>query len=324
MKIEKRLILPLVLITILSTIFLASISGTAEAQTPAQLTIVPSDYTYIANFTSPPSFLAFNISLTNVTSLGTWQASINWDPNLLSYKNASVPPYNIFGSEPVIATSITDTPGAIIYGSALLDPTHAVNGSGVLFQLELNVLNQSVTGTSDIIFAGIASDTFLLDGTAIDIPFGHTNSKYANIYLTGTAVTHAIPGSSRPVTTTSNGTIQPNSGVINTVNKTISFNVTGSPGATAFLHVDLPKNVINVTNNNLTRWNVSLNGVTAQPQITQNDTDTFMFAYITFASDVTVGVKGDNIIPELSSMLIILIIASSITVAVAKSRTRKK
>jgi hypothetical protein len=100
--------------------------------------------------------------------------------------------------------------------------------------------------------------------------------------------------------------------------------VTGNTGDTAFLYVDLPKNVINVTGNNVTRWNVSLSGVSVQPQITQNDTDTFMFAIVTFASDVTVEVEGDNIIPELSSILAVLIIASSLTLALAKNKTRKK
>lgn len=325
MKIEKRLILPLVLITILSTIFLASISGTAEAQTPAQLTIVPSDYTYIANFTSPPSFLAFNVTVTNITSLFSWQTLINWNSTLLSYKNASVPPDNIFGSEQVIATSITDTPGTIIYGSALVEPTHVVNGSGVLFQLELNVLNQSVTGTSDITFAGIPSDTFLLDGTATDIPFGHTNSKYANIYLTGTTVTHTIPGSSDPVITGLNATIAPNSAGINTTSKTISFNVNGSSGDTAWMYAILPKSVIKINITDLSHWIVTVNSVQqSAPQITENTTHTFIYTTFPFASQVTLGVKGDWIIPELSGMLIILIIASSITVAVAKSRTRKK
>jgi hypothetical protein len=100
--------------------------------------------------------------------------------------------------------------------------------------------------------------------------------------------------------------------------------VTGNTGNAAFLYADLPKNVINVTDNDIARWNVSLNGANVKPQITQNNTDTFMFAIITFASDVTVSVKGDNIIPELSSVLVVLIIASSLTLALAKNRTRKK
>ena len=100
--------------------------------------------------------------------------------------------------------------------------------------------------------------------------------------------------------------------------------MTGNTGDTAFLYVDLPKNVINVTNNDITRWNVTVNGSVEHPQITQNDTDTFIFAFIALPELGTVGVQGDNIIPELSSMLIILIIASSATVAIAKSRTRRK
>jgi hypothetical protein len=205
-----------------------------------------------------------------------------------------------------------------------MTPTEAVNGSGILFTLELNVMNTTLSGTSDVAFAGITTDTFLLDDTGADIAFTYTGSVYSNIYLTGTEVTHTIPNSTRPVITTSNGTIQPNSAVIDTVGKTISFNVTGNTNDTAFLYVDLPKNVINVTNNDIARWNVTVNGAVAQPQITQTENDTFLFAYITFTGPVTVGVKGDNIIPEMSSMLIILIITSSIAIAIAKTRPRKK
>jgi hypothetical protein len=324
MKMKKRLILPLILVTMLSTIFLVSTSGTAQAQTSARLAITPSDYKYNVNFTSPPSFLSFNVSVVNVTSLATWQATISWDPTVLSYKSSSIPADNIYGNKTAISTSDNSTQGTLIYGSSLLDPTQAVNGNGTLFNLELNVLGAPLPGTSDVAFAGITTDTFLLDGTGVDIPFTHSNSVYSNIYLIGAAVTHAIPGSSRPVTTTSNGTIQPNSGVIDTVGKTISFNVTGNTGDTAFVHIDFPKNVINVTDNDIARWNVTVSGIKAQPQITQNDTDTSMLAYITFGSDVTVRAGGDNIIPELSSMLAILIITSCITLATAKNRIKKK
>lgn len=328
MKIEKRLILPLVLVTILSTIFLASFSTTALAQTsPPWLTIVPSSYNYIGNFTSPPSFLAFNATVTNVTSLGTWQVAINWNSTLLSYKNASIPSDNIFGSKSVVSTSDNSALGTLVYGSALLDPTQVVTGSGVLFYFELNVLNQAAAGTSNITFGGTQghTDTFLLDGAGADISYTYANSKYSNIYLTGTMVTHTITGSSDVVITESNATIAPNSAGIDTTSKTISFNVTGSSGDTAWMYAILPKSVIKINITDLSHWNVTVNGVQqSAPQITENTTHTFIYTTFPFASQVTLGVKGDWIIPELSSMLIILIIASLATVAVAKSRTRRK
>jgi len=325
MKMEKRLILPLIMVTMLSTIFLVSTSGTAQAQTTAHLRINPSSYMYNVNFTSPPSFLSFNVSVTNVNSLATWQATISWDPAVLSYKNASIPSDNIYGTKTVISVPPdSSAPGTVIIGSALLDPTNPSSGNGTLFIFELNILGAPLPGTSNVSFAGVGSDTFLLDGTGADITFTYSDSVYSNIYLTGTAVTHTIPGSSRPVITTSNGTIQPNSGVIDTVGKTIAFNVTGNTGDTTFVYIDFPKNVINVTNNDIARWNVTVNGIKAAPQITQNDTDTFMFAYLTFGSDITVRARGDNIIPELSSIMIVLIITSCIALVAAKSKVKKK
>lgn len=324
MKIEKRLILPIVLITILSAMFLASTSSIVRAQASAILAIAPSSYSYIANFTSPPSSLTFNISLTNVTTLGTWQTKVSWDQTILSFKNASIPSDNIFGSKSVVTVPPdTTTAGTVIYGSALLDPAQAVNGSGILFTLELNVVDTAFAGTSNVTFAGVGTDTFLLDGSSLDIPFTSTGSSYSNSYVVGTVVTHTISGSTIPVTTTSNGTIQANSTVIDIAGKTISFNVTGNTGDTAFIYIDFPKNVINVTGNDITRWNVTANGAVAQPQITQTATDTFMFAYITFGSDVTIRTRGDNIIPEFSSVLIMLMIASFIAIVIAKSRIKK-
>lgn len=323
---KKQQISLLVLAT-LSVMFIGSFPGTARAQSSTIFSINPSNYTFIANYTTPPTTLVFNITLTNVTDLSSWQVGIQWDSTVLTYNKISIPDNNVFAGQSILTAGPDNTdPSIVVYGAALAPGGTAFNGSGIVAQLELNLTQKArePPASSTIAFEGVGIDTFLLDSDGIDIISTKMDSSYANIYLTGNIVTHTIQGSNRPVTTTSNGTIQPNSGVINTVGKTISFNVTGSTGDTAFLYVDFPKNVINVTNDDASRWNMSLNGVTAQPQITQNGTDTFMFAYITFGSDVTVAVKGDNIIPELSSMLIILIIASSATLAIAKSRTKRK
>ena len=193
-------------------------------------------------------------------------------------------------------------------------------------QLELNLTQAALVppASSTIAFEGIGIDTFLLDKDGVDISSTKTDSLYTNVYLTGDIVTHAIAGSSRPVTTASNGTILPNSTVIDTVGETISFNVTGNMGDIVWLYTDLPKLVINVTDDDITRWNVTVNGANVFPDITQNATDTSTFGFITLTENATVEVEGDNIIPELSSMLIILIITSCIAIATAKNRTKKK
>jgi hypothetical protein len=325
MKTEKQPILLLVLATI-SLMFTASFAGTARAQSSTVFAITPSNYTYYANYTTPPTTLIFNITLTDITNLAAWQVGIQWDPAILTYNNLSIPTNNIFAGQSILTAGPDNTNPAIVVYSAALAPGGApFTGSGIVAQLELNVTQAALVppASSTIAFEGVGIDTFLLDNDGVDILSTKTNSMFTNTYLTGDIVTHTIAGSSNPVVTQSNGTVEPNSAGIDTVTKTISFNVTGNTGDTAFLYAILPKDVINVTA--FINWNVTVNGVLQpSPQITENATHTFVYATFPFASQVTLGVQGNWIIPELSSMLIILIIASSATVAIAKSRTRRK
>lgn len=325
MKTEKQPILLLLLAT-LSLMFIASFAGTARAQSSTVLAISPSNYTFYANYTTPPTTLVFNITITNVTDLSSWQFGIQWDPAILSYKNVSVPTNNIFAGQSIVTAGPDNTnPAIVVYGAAILFGGAPFTGSGILAQLELNVTQAGLVppASSTIAFEGIGIDTFLLDKDGVDISSTQINSMYTNTYLTGNIVTHTIAGSSNLVITQSNGTVEPNSAGIDTVNKTISFNVTGNAGDIAFLYAILPKDVINVTA--FSNWNVTVNDVKqSSPQVTENATHTFVYTTFPFASQVTLGVQGDWIIPELSSMLIILIIASSATVAIAKSRTRRK
>ena len=324
MKTEKQPILLLVLAT-LSLLFIAPFAGTARAQSSTVLAIGPSDYTFYANYTTPAT-LIFNITLTDVTNLAAWQVGIQWDPAILIYKNMSIPTNNIFAGQSILTAGPDNTNPAIVVYSAALAPGGApFTGSGIVVQLELNLTQAALAAPafSTIAYEGIGIDTFLLDNNGADISNTQTNSIYTNTYLTGNIVTHTITGSSNLVVTESNGTVETNSAGIDTVNKIISFNVTGNAGDTAFLYARLPKDVINVTA--FSNWNVTVNGVKQpSPQLTENATHTFVFATLPFASQVTLGVQGNWIIPELSSMLIILIIASSATVAIAKSRTRRK
>lgn len=326
MKIEKRLVLMITLSAIVSTMFLASLTSTARAQQPsAQLVIQPS-FTYYANYTTLPAKLTFNISVVNVTDMATWQLSIRWNNSLLTYGLISIPSDNVFSPQSLIVVAPDlSTPGMLVYGANIPPGGNTFNGSGVIAQLQLNVTTTVTPPVSCAIELAdiIEQGTFILDSQLVSMPITGVNAAYAYTYAIGTQVTHSISGSSNLVVTQSNGTIGPNSTGINKVSKTISFNVTGNTGDKAFLYAILPKDVINVTA--LSHWNVTVNGVLqSSPQVTENTTHTFVFTTFPFASQVTLGVQGDWIIPELSSMLIILIIASSATVAIAKSRTRRK
>ncbi len=211
----------------------------------------------------------------------------------------------------------------------------------MLAQITLSVnASDTVPTSSTIGFEGLSTDTFLFTLGLTDIPFTPVTATFNYTYDTqGTVVTHTITGTNNLVVTSSNATIAPNSAGIDTTNKVISFNVTGNPGNTSYLFIQLPMDVINVTNMN--DWKLTLNGVLVynasasldatvngvviQPQITANATYTDVYIpQFAFASQVTFGTQGDNIIPELSNVLIVMLIVSSVTVAIVKGKTRKK
>jgi len=331
MKIEKRLVLLITLSAIVSTMFLASLTSTARATPSAQIVIQPS-FAYYANYTTLPERLTFNISVVNVTAMATWQLSVRWNNSLLTYGLISIPSDNVFSPQSLIIGPPTFDPllpGVVVYGAAMPPGGNSFNGSGVIAQLQLNVtstVTPPVSCAIELVDVPPAAPegTFILNSELVSMPFTPVNAAYAYTYAPGTQVTHSISGTSNLVVTQSNGTVAANSAGIDQVNKRISFNVTSNTGDNAFLYAILPKDVINVTA--FSHWNVTINSVLQlSPQITENATHTFVyFASFPFASQVTLGVKGDWIIPELSSMLIILIIASSATVAIAKSRTRRK
>jgi len=330
MKMEKRLILPLVLSVALTTMFLASFTGTAHAVTSTQLVIQPSSgsYAFYTGFTTPPATLTYNITLLNVANVSAWQAAIQWNSSLLGYNTTIITSALLF---PINALDDSQSAnGLIVVGRQQAIGATPLSGNFTLAQLELN-LNATAPTSTSITFEGLQEngDTFLLSGL-VEIPFTPVTSMFSYGSVPGTPETHSIPGTANLVSSYSNATIQQNTATINTTSKTISFNVTGNTGDTAYLYLNLPKNVINCTDIP-PRWNVTLNGVkygmssSAFQILVDNDTLTFLYIpSFTFSSQVNVGVQGNNVIPELSNVLLILLIASSATVAIMRVRTKKK
>jgi len=347
MKVGKQLAFLLILSAALVTMFLASFASTVRAA-PATTLIIqpvqPADITFYANYTALPATITFNVSVVNVTNLGSWQLGLQWDKNLLNYSSISLPADNVFaGQQPVIAGPDQSVAGLVIYGAGAGPGQPGFNGSGVLAQFTLSVnASDTAPASGEILFEAISTDTFLTGLNLGDIPFTPVTATFNYTYDTvGTVVTHSITGTNNLVVTSSNSTIQANSAGIDTTNKVISFNVTGNASDTSYLYIQLPMDVINVSENQMNDWklflngvlvynnsaslDVTVNGVVIQPQITANATYTDVYIpNFAFASQVTFGTKGDNIIPELSNVLIVMLIASSVTVAIVKGKTRKK
>jgi hypothetical protein len=117
-----------------------------------------------------------NITVANVIDLATWQFELHWNSSLLTYANATIPSDSVFGSKTLISTRDNSTLGMLIFAAAVLDPSQSFTGSGRLAQVELRIVNG--VGDCPLSFAGIHSDTFLLDGDGIDISFTAVNGHY--------------------------------------------------------------------------------------------------------------------------------------------------
>src|SRR4030066_834909 len=95
MNMKKQQISLLVLAT-LSVMFIGSFPGPARAQSSTIFSINPSDSAFIANYTTPPTTLVFNITLTNVTDLSSWQLGIQWESTVRTYNKISIPDNKVF------------------------------------------------------------------------------------------------------------------------------------------------------------------------------------------------------------------------------------
>jgi len=325
MKMEKRTLLTLILTAIISAMLLVSFSPPVHAAT-AKLKIIPAANHFYANYTQAGTILKVNITVYNVTGLFTWQLGLQWNTALFSYYNISTPADNPFAGQPVIPVP-PDTSNAsrVVFGYSLFTGGIAFNGSRTLAQLELivNTTVATVPAYSSISFEGLLVDTFLNLDSGLDIPFDATDSSYSYIYAIGDRVTHNITGAPALVITESNGTIAPNSVTVDYTNKSLVFTVNSTTGNTAFFYAILPKNVINATT--MADWKVYVNQTQVTPlALYDNATYTNVLFEFTFGSPIVATVKGTWVIPELSNVLMMLMIASSAAMVVAKIKLKKK
>ncbi len=120
-----------------------------------------------------------NITVTNVTNLGSWMFTLQWNSSILTYNGVSLPSDNVFaGKNPVVAGPDTSVIGQVTYGVAAGPGQIGFTGSGTLAQVLLTIIQDR--GKSPISFEGISIDTFLTDNTnnLVDIPFSPVNGYY--------------------------------------------------------------------------------------------------------------------------------------------------
>jgi hypothetical protein len=125
-----------------------------------------------------------NVTIANVQRMVCWQFALQWNSSLLECVNTTIPSDNVFAywnvsGEPVIvAGPDLSRRGLVFYGAGITYPDRiGFNGSGVLAQVEFKILNKG--GQSDLSFAGIGTDTFLLSNDLSDIWFIPINAQYS-------------------------------------------------------------------------------------------------------------------------------------------------
>jgi hypothetical protein len=131
------------------------------------------------------TFIA-NITVSNVSTLCTWQIGLTWNASLLEWINITLPSDNVFALAPrftdypiVTGGPVLPTPGLLLFGASICYPDEiGFSGSGVLAQAEFKILQKD--GQCDLSFEGIDVDTFLLHWWWQDsIPFTPVNGYYS-------------------------------------------------------------------------------------------------------------------------------------------------
>jgi hypothetical protein len=317
----KKSVIPLILLALLPASIIFINTPRTYAQT-AELKITPAKNFFVANTTASGTKFTINITIDNVEDLYGWQISVTWNPAFLNYSDVTLPAGHVFaGKDYFILGPDISVPGKVVYGVTLGIGQTSFTGSGILCQIELEILNIGAPPAScKIEFADPYVDTVLLDSAGEDIEFTTVGAYFTYAYLQGHRVT--VGGQNFVVLTYSNGVIAPNSVIALPEQTAILFNITGDPGF-GFVNVTIPKTLLDAS---ATAWKVYVDSTLKTAQITSNATHTFIYVEFTFGSLVTIKIVGTWIVPEFPSIqLLMLFMAIALfTVLFLKFRKHQK
>jgi hypothetical protein len=297
------------------------------AQSPGtELLILPEKNIFTANTTAPGTKFLINVTIYNVTDLFSWQIGVRWNSSLLNFSSVVKPSDMVYAGKTYVEAIDTGTPGYLVYGQALLTPPGVNVTKGTLCQIELQIMpSASAPATSEINFANIGVDTFLLNSQGLDIPGGFTPKGAYFVYTILQTQTATVDSQNFDVSIISNGEIVPNSLVAIKEETAIAFNITGTSGQLGLVNVTVPKSLLKATDPSA--WTVYVNGESTTAQIVANETHTFVYVEFTFGSPVTVKIKGTWIVPEFATVLPLIIFsmgATGVTLATHAIKLKKR
>ena len=331
MKIRK---LPLIIISILmisTALFSATSLRPVSAQGTAVLLVDPQT----ASIYAQPTGTQFdvNISIANITGLAGLSFDFAWDnPALLKANSITEVLYHTLTPSASwsniwnLGLKFNNTAGTASYaqtwqdmGAAQADGYSPANITGKMATatLTFNVTQVPAAGSYvdvNLTLANVKAGD--LDGVAIPISSQNTTYRIYGPPIINTKVTPITwNGNTYNVTTVSNETVV--DGTVAFVGGpptwSLSFNVTGTDGDTAYVNVTIPMGLM------IGPFNVTVNGVAVTPQITSDETNTYV--YITAQlSEEPVTIIGT--IPEFTLLFIPLLMATTL-IAYALRRRRR-
>jgi hypothetical protein len=343
----KKLNWIFIAVLLISAILYAATSiHTASAQqtAPTLVFINPSS----SVFTNPTVGTTFtvNVTIANVTDLAGVQFALSWNSSFLSCTSITenlfhtVTPSADWSNIWSLALSYNNTAGTASYAQTWMSLSEAesdgscpINANVTTFppdgSIALAVLTFNITSVPGVnMFSEcdftLTSPVKLSTPTASAISSTIVNGNY-EVYgpplVTVTPVTNAWSGITDNVTTDLfYASLVPGSMAYDNSTYTLSFNVTGTAGTTAYVNVTAPTDIIRL-NQTTDQWIVYVNGTQVTPIISSNATDTSFYVAVTFDQGVPIKIIGT--LPELPALMMIPLLATVTMVAVALRRRRR-
>jgi hypothetical protein len=281
-----------------------------------------------------------NVTVANITAFVGAQFRLDWNATILGctamQENAfhAVTPSDSWSNINIIQSKINKTAGYAIYAVTYYDiltaatdgyaPINATtaeyppDGKLVLATLTFNV---TIVPGANLFYESnfTLSEVIMGDMVPNQIPTTDV-SGYYKIYGPPETVNHnvALGSTNYVVTTVSNASVIQGS-MIYVENWTITFNLTGVDGTTAYVNVTIPKNFIYLEHPVTDHWAVKVNASTVTPTVTENGTHVFL--YFT-ASLSTKSVTIEGTVPEFPVLMAIPLLMAATLIAVGLRRRR--
>ena len=353
MKMKNLSWIFIAVLLISAILYVATSTHTASAQQTTPTTLVYVDPSSSV-FTAPPTVgTTFNVSVTvaNVTGLAGAQFTLSWDPTLLRCVGMTeVLFHNVTPTADLdniwdLSPGINNTAGTAGYAFTWMDLTEAegdgscpINVNATTFPPDgsepLAVLTFNITSVPGVNMFSECNFTLAspvkLSGIPVagippvlaNTPVNGNYEVYGPPLVTVTPITNTWTGITDNVTTDlSYASLVPGSMTYDNATYTLSFNVTGTAGTTAYVNVTVPTDIVSL-NQTTDQWIVTVNGTPVTPiSISSNATDTFFYIAVSFDQGVPITITGT--LPEFPVLMMLPLLATATMLAVELRRRRR-